>query len=406
MFKRHEIYQYVNSISKGLFTLYYTFYIIHEINDLDHRAIAFAFLSISGVSIIFDLGLSQIFIKSSTSTENKIFTKKAIFAWFLISAIFSALTGIAIGFYVLSKYDTNIWLTPFFALIFSLISSILFSGYVLSVEADGKVAESYKIKMISSLILLSSVGFSYFISFKLYLLAFAFGLSTIWGLFKKKIFLIDFSTLKIFLGRNLIFIRQSSLVWISGFLFWNFPILITTKLYPSNISSTFALTFNILNSINFFSLSIFSSNRAIFSKLISDKLINEALALLKSKLFQIFGLFILGQLTLSLVIFLRFDFALKYTRILNFMDQYIILTILFSFLLLLQIIAVFMRSSGKESFYKELIVINLITPVVFCLGFAGFGINAILIIWTSLVLLITCICFFKFKKLVKLMFYK
>jgi hypothetical protein len=400
MIKEHEFYQYVNSISKGIFSLFFSFYIVHDITDLDQRAIAFSFLSISGVSIIFDLGLSQIFIKWVSTGDNIKIARNSIFSWYFLSALLSALVGLLLGFYFFDQFNYEIWLYPFLALIASLFLNILFSGYALSLEADGKIVESYKVKMLSSLLLLFGGGLSYFFSLKLYFLAVAFGISSFWFIFKKDIFFIRLTSLKTFLLANKLFIRQSSLVWMSGFLFWNAPILISTKLYPSSIASTFALTFNILVSLNFFSLSIFSSNRAVFSKLISNGLISEALNLLKGKFFQIISIFIFGQLILVLFILLKFDFAIKYTKIFFSMEQYFILTALLCCLLILQIIAVFMRSAGKESFYKELVVINFLTPIVFCLGLFDFKINIVLIIWMLIILLITIFCLFKFKSLI------
>lgn len=401
MIKKHEFYQYVNSISKGIFSLFFSFYIVHDITDLDQRAIAFSFLSISGVSIIFDLGLSQIFIKWVSINDNNKNELSSIFSWYFISAILSAIVGLILGFYFFDRFNFEIWLYPFLALIFTLFLNILFTGYVLSLEADGKVVESYKIKMISSLLLLFGGVVSYFFSLKLYFLSFAFGISSFWFIFHKDIFVIKLTTLKFFLSENKLFIRQSSLVWISGFLFWNSPILISTKIYSSSIASTFALTFNILNSLNFFSLSIFSANRAIFSKLISNGLIIDALNLLKVKVYQIFSIFIFGQVIFSLFIFLKFDFAIKYTKIFFSIDQYFILTGLLYCLLILQIIAMFMRSAGKESFYKELVLINFLTPIVFCLGLFDLKINVLLTIWMVLILLITIFCLIKFKSLIK-----
>lgn len=390
---KFTVYQGLSTITKALFTILYLSYAVNNFSSEEDRAISLVLLSLTGVSIIFDLGLSQIFIgwsKINNSNKNKV--RKVIATWYLIVSLLTSITCFLIGVAVFLKYNGQNWIYPLFFTSASLGLNIYLSSALLIDEALGKVDQSYYLKMLSSVGLIFGGAAAYILDFGQYFLALAYLISSLTLLHKRNKIQIAVNELRDFFKCNADFIKKTSMVWISGFLFWHSPVLISAKYLDYGTASEFSITFNLLNSINFFALSILMPYRSIVTKEFMCQRHESAEKIFMSIVKKVISLWLLSQLMLVLFYSMPYELALNYKKTTLSGLEYIITmgVVLLNFLL--QIGAIYMRCAGFELFHKPLVALNFITPFIFFVLAANFKLATILIMWLISMLFILVWC--------------
>lgn len=347
------------------------FFITTKLTPLE-QSVYYTFLSIAAIQWVFELGVSTSVVQKMASLKSKNNINALIQLGFLFFSILALILFFILLIYakwVLEASDLN-WLNAWI-LYSSFICLNIVNNFLLIIE-EGKINPDkvYFTKLISS--------FSYSLTLILSL-KFGYGLLSL-GFSQIAIFIVviimmnhnykmviqSINSIKFIrsyiIFRNIIkFQFKLSIVWITGYLFWNFYTIFFFKYVDEVFSGQFSATNAIFNALSIGMASWLSTKRSVIGYLNS---INEY-----RKTIHIFYkswiLAVLGYMACCFVFILCYKLIPEsyLERLLgfNFIIQIIILRLL---IMIQELMLIFLRTFNDEPLYKVTISNYILTPLV------------------------------------------
>jgi len=351
-----------------------TFILIAESFTELEQGLFFAFLSIGALQLIFEAGMSTSFVQHIASERRRSYGSKLYYGllkgsviWCSVSSILFYLTSVTFAFYVFSDFSVELWLLPLnvFALALSLNMFALFI-YVVQ-EGSGEVLFVYKTRFWGAVLSLALLWVLLFFDAGLYSLAAAqigyliplFVQGQTWKCLAH-IFKSSDANVRSAINGLASFQLRLTAVWVSGYLYWNSPVLLIFKFVDPVYAGKFGLTFSLMNAINQIGQGWLTTQRVHIGSMIADqqfkiarKLFNDVSKI--SLLIVIFGL--LGAVLMSAVLGEQFFFP----RALD-TQSFFVMAIYFALLCRISNLATYTRCYKQEPLFRLFLTMNIFVP--------------------------------------------
>ncbi|HIF9214288.1 TPA: hypothetical protein ACX6QX_003633 [Photobacterium damselae] len=352
------------------------FFITTELSPLE-QSVYYTFLSIAAIQWVFELGISTSIVQKMASLKSRTNINALIQLGFIFFSTISVVLFFVLYIYanwVLS--DSNVMWGPAWILYSSFICLNIINNLLLIIE-EGRLNPErvYFVKLVSS------VSYSIIL-----ILSLKYGLGLIaLGISQVSIFIVVF----LFLGRNYLLIVDSlktvslirsylifksiikfqsklSIVWVTGYLFWNFYTIFFFKFVNEIFSGQFSATNAIFNALAIGMASWLSTKRSIIGRLNSEFEYDKTLNIFyKSSVLASIGYLSLSGIFLILCRWVPNEYL---ERLLPY--NFIIEIMFLRFLILIQeLILIYLRTFNDEPLYKVTIINYVLTPVVIILTY-------------------------------------
>lgn len=368
----------------------------------------FTFISVAAIQQVFEMGISVALVQKYASrledpNANRILFKASLLLYSSLALLF-LFFAIIYGKFIFSDNFQDIkesWYLYIIVISFSLLLNPLYSW----VEGQGEIEKTYRIKLFGSLVTYTSLWFFVLIGQGIYSLVF----SQLCGVF------IQFVLLKIMrihhvtrtnTSKNSLFHElkgisqfqfKLSLVWITGYFYWNSYNVIIFKYITPEVAGIFGLSFAIVNAISVLSQMFLLVQRANIAKYVSSNRMEVAGVIYNKACLASISIYSLASLVLLLCKYV-FSSIEPFNKILSIQDLGGLLIIG----LLMTVIgnmATYCRTSGKEYLFSLSMCMNTLTPLI-SLFVIIFLMSISALIYVVLVLHITYALFavYKFKR--------
>ncbi|MCF7203582.1 hypothetical protein [Pseudomonas oligotrophica] len=344
------------------------------------QGLFFAFLSIGALQLIFEAGMTTSFVQHIASERRRSYESELYYGllkgcviWCSVSAIFFYLTSVAFAFYVFSGFSIQLWLLPLnvFALALSLNMFSLFI-YVVQ-EGSGDILFVYKTRLWGAVVSLALLWLSLFFEAGLYSLAAAqigyliplFIQGKTWRCMAH-IFTSSEANVRLAMYGLASFQFRLTAVWVSGYLYWNSPVLLIFKFVDPVYAGKFGLTFSLMNAINQIGQGWLTTQRVRIGTMIADRKFKIARKLFDdvskfSLLIVISGL--LCAVLMSAILSEQFFFP----RALNTIS-FFVMGIYFALLCRISNLATYTRCYKEEPLFKLFLIMNIVVPAALYLS--------------------------------------
>lgn len=340
----------------------------------NEQGLYYAFLSIAGIQLIFELGFSTAIVQHlAHSKPNKSFFKTYSllgYTFFKFSSILLFFTLIIYGNWYFHDINVNQWQIQWVVFSFFLSLNVYLSILYIIKEGKLEYVRVYEVRLYSSLIYSLVLALSLLFGAKLWSLAisqFSTLLITIYFLIirdKEKLYpKYKICRRRIYWSFRSIIKFQSKLavIWITGYFYWNTFTLFYFKYESPEFAGKIAISIAVLAAISGSSASFVRTKRALYSKLISEGKVNKAKDIfLKSSVLGL-SIYIFITTIFAVVIFTLSD---NY-YVLRFVDfELLLLLILFRLLVLCaELMATFLRAYRDEPLFNVTLITNLSVPI-------------------------------------------
>lgn len=347
---------------------------------VDQQAIYYIFISVSSIQWVFELGMSTCLIQVLSGEKDKEriinYLKFGSF-YFSICSIITFILMTVYCFWVIGL-DSNVsWIYSWFLYAISISSAIILNVLVITEESRGSIELVYKSKFIASIFQSFVLITSLYLGLSLY----ALGISGV-----------SFSIILLYLLRNNVkdilsnlihtkyidlkstflilmpFQSRTAIVWISGYLYWNFYNIYIYKYISVDLSAQFGLLNAALGAISFSMIALLQTKRSSITKSIFSGQKNKTInAFLYTILLGVFGYFVLSISFISL------------SEIINIGDRIFSGILLISFVILrmlsmlLEFNLIYLRCFRCEPLAKITVIAYLIIPLSSIISFELFG---------------------------------
>ncbi|EGL0035714.1 hypothetical protein IPV93_000864 [Escherichia coli] len=315
------------------------------------------------------MGVSTCLIQFMAAEKEKRATYSKI-AFIFYSAI-SILLYIIFYFYskwIFSDTDIEIWRQPW--ILFSVGVCInVFTTFIYIIEEGGGAYEKvYFAKFISSILYSLSLLLSLFLGLKLYSLGIAqfFLFATPMILYRSKIYsyyhsfrINNETNIRIIIKDIVKFQVKLSLVWITGYLYWNFFTIYFYKYVSVDLAGKYGASNTIFGAISLAMLSILQTKRALIGNLISRNAILEVKKIVSQCVSLSVAGFALGSIAIISVMWLWPNPL--FSRFLS-LDSLIALLVFRFFIHLQELILIYLRMYKDEPIYILTVFNYLTTP--------------------------------------------
>lgn len=368
----------------------------------------FTFISVAAIQQVFEMGISVALVQKYASrlddpNANRILFKASLLLYSSLALLF-LFFAIIYGKFIFSDNFQEIkesWYLYIIVISFSLLLNPLYSW----VEGQGEIEKTYRIKLLGSLVTYTSLWVFVLIGQGIYSLVF----SQLCGVF------IQFVLLKIMrihhvtrtnTSKNSLFHElkgisqfqfKLSLVWITGYFYWNSYNVIIFKYITPEVAGIFGLSFAIVNAISVLSQMFLLVQRANIAKYVSSNRMEVAGVIYNKACLASIVIYSLASLVLLLCKYV-FSSIEPFNKILSIQDLGGLLMVG----LLMTVIgnmATYCRTSGKEYLFSLSMCMNTLTPLI-SLFVIIFLMNISALIYVVLVLHIIYALFavYKFKR--------
>lgn len=368
----------------------------------------FTFISVAAVQQVFEMGISVALVQKYASRledahDNRMLFKASLLLYSFLALLF-LFFAITYGKFVFSENFQEIkepWYLYILVISFSLLLNPLYSW----VEGQGEIERTYRIKLFGSLVTYTSLWFFVLIGQGIYSLFF----SQLCGVF------IQFVSLKIMKIHNVTrtsvsksslfhelksisqFQLKLSLVWITGYFYWNSYNVIIFKYLTPEVAGIFGLSFSIVNAISVLSQMFLLVQRANIARYVSVNRKEVAGDIYNKACAASVFIYFLASISLLLCKYF-FSNVEPFNKILSIQDLGGLLMVG----LLMTVIgnmATYCRTSGKEYLFSLSMCMNTLTPIISLLVIKFF-MNISFLVYSVLVLHIVYTLFsvYKFKR--------
>lgn len=364
------------------------FLIINKLTVIE-QSLYYTFISITAIQWVFELGVSTCLIQyiSSEKLDEKVRAYIRFgFLFFLCSSTILFFSMLFYASWVFNDISIKDWIYPWLLYSFFVSSNIFLNFIYVINEGKLKIKKVYKIKFYSGIAYSIFLLFSLYLGFGLYSLAIsqiALLLVTILGFRKSildeinNIYFTNKEEVKNVFYEIIPFQSKLSLVWISGYLYWNFYTIYIFKYTTIQLSSQFGATNAILSALSTAMLSLIITKRANLGRLYSDNGKNKFYNLVASSFFiSIIG-FIFGSIVI--IIAINSDLGELSKRLLSGLILYQIIVLRF-LMFVYEYALVILRSFKKEPLFKITIFNYILTPLLLICSSLLFGVNNMFII--------------------------
>ncbi|WP_324016859.1 lipopolysaccharide biosynthesis protein [Aeromonas hydrophila] len=368
----------------------------------------FTFISVAAIQQVFEMGISVALVQKYASRleephANRVLFKASLLLYSILALLFLFFATIY-GKFIFSENFQEVkepWYLYTIVISFSLLLNPLYSW----VEGQGEIEKTYRIKLLGSLITYASLWFFVLNDQGIYSLFF----SQLCGVF---IQFISLKIMKIYNVTRTIASKDSllhelknisqfqfklSLVWITGYFYWNSYNVIIFKYITPEVAGIFGLSFAIVNAISVLSQMFLLVQRANIARYVSINRMEAAGNIYnKACLASVFIYFLASIVLLSCKhIFSNVE---PFNKILSIQDLGGLLMVG----LLMTVIgnmATYCRTSGKEYLFSLSMCMNTLTPIIALLVIM-FLVNISYLIYSVLALHIiyTFFAVYKFKR--------
>lgn len=348
------------------------------------QGVFFAFLSIGALQLLFEAGMTTSFVQHIASERRSndgsaiyFGYLKASLIWCVFSALFFYWAALFFSLYVFSSFSQELWLLQIKAFLFCLSLNILFSFIYVIKEGQGYVSLVYQTRFVGAILSVLFLWLSLFLEAGLYALA-AGQLGLLAPLIVRKktwqiiysLFNAEHSNIKLAVTRLAGFQVRLTAVWITGYLYWNSPILILFKFVDPSYAGKFGLTFSLMNAINQIGQGWLTTKRVFIGTMIADKQIFEAGRYFR-KISTLSVSTVAAGLIFTVVSSVVLGDYLFFPRALN-SKEFLVMAVYFIMLCRLSNLATYTRCYKYEPLFLLFLVMNLSVPlIIYAFGMLG-----------------------------------
>lgn len=371
-----------------------TFILLAERFTEIEQGLFFSFLSLGALQIVFEAGIStsivQFMLHEKATSDNKDkyfgFLKLAFF-WCFVSAICVVLLGVVLSNYIYGDYPKSTWQTSLYLYLFAIGANLLFTYIYIAAEGNGYVEFVYKYRFYGAIASSVALWLALINDFGLYALSIAniFMLAPLLLNRKTWLFIIDIKTGNIILLKSAFqdikrLQLKLMLVWATGYLYWNSPVLIIFKFVDPIYAGKFGLTFSLLNAVSQLGQGWVLTRRALLGSLVAKREYKKAKALFTkcscASTFAVLGVFIVLMVSKQLI-----GEFLFFPRTLN-SSSFMLLCLFFIILTHISNLATYTRCFKEEPLFYVFLIINILVPsVLLYAGLNGVIEVGLLLIW-------------------------
>lgn len=359
------------SVFLRVFTGPVSILLISDIFTIKEQAVYYVFLSIASIQWIFELGLSTCLIQKIASTDDENSKASLIkfgFLFFSLSSILLFITMQVYAHWTFSELSSDLWLGPWVFYSVAVSINVVFNIFLIVEEANGSPEYLYFTRFLGGLLYSVTLIVTIYMGFGLYSL-FLSQISLLFVYFfrlKRNSENILFSIMKIDIKKVFIEVKsilpfqfKLSLVWISGYLYWNLYSIYLLKFSTIELSAQFGATNAIISALSFASISILQTKRTNVSRKIKNgentlDVFFESILL--ASLFYILSCFFIYNI-------ITYEVIINNERFLSgvMLISYVVLRF---FSMMIEMNFIYVRCYNDEPFYKITMVFYSITPLL------------------------------------------
>lgn len=368
------IYNNVGLMSKTLSGPLIVFLLTSKLSASE-QGLYYAFLSIAGIQIIFELGFSTAIVQNlayyrPTSSYFKAYSKLSVLFFFISSILlFGAL--IFCGEWYFKDIEPYIWRNQWLMFSLALSINIFMTFFYVIKEGNLEYDSVYKIRLYSSLVYAVSLIASLLLGAKMWALFtsqlgmlfvsllcfksdFKYVLNIVRKTNKKRVIIV--------LRKLIKFQVKLSIIWLTGYFYWNGFTLFFFKYESPEFAGKIAISIAILTSLANAASSFVRAKRSLYGKLISEAKNHTAFSIFIRSSGISFLVYLFGCAVFAGLVFLypENEYIRRFTNI-----NIIILLIVFRLLVLsAEIMAIYLRAYRDEPFFKVTLITNLSVPII------------------------------------------
>ncbi|MDO6542472.1 hypothetical protein [Photobacterium sanguinicancri] len=348
------------------------------------------FLSLSAIQWIFELGISTCMVQYISAAKNE--TDKSRYIYFLlffllVSALLLAVFLYIFSFFIFSSVSTDVWLYPWVLYLIMVAVNLFSNSFVLIEESTRDIEYAYMTKMLNAMAYSSSLIFCLYFEWGLYSLFISQLAMFLIVILRERhqiswVFSSDsnknFLTFKRTFLEVIPFQYKLSVIWISGYLYWNAFQLIFFKYESPELAGYFGATNGVFGALAMISISLVSTQRARWGKLNETNGASKTYSLFKIEKIKGLSLYLILSLVLVLL-FLYLPYPEIKVRFLPF--ELLVLLCIFRFFVLFQeFILIYLRTFKDEPLYKITLANYIILPLGILVGLGFDSIYMVFII--------------------------
>ena len=374
---------------------------------IDQQAVYYIFISIAAVQWIFELGMSTCLVQvisgeDCQSKTNNYLTFGGVY--FLLSSVATLVFTTLYCYWVLGEKDLEVWFIPWLVYITSLAGTILINIVLIAEESTGKRKSVYQAKFYSGVFQSTILLFALYLGGGLYALglggwAYVVLLSFI---LRKQVRYISSlfdeikrENLKNTFKELIPFQSRTAIVWISGYIYWNFYNIYIYKYISVDFSAQFGLVNAALSAISFAMLAIFQTKRSDISKSIFSNRKNETKEVFTNAIIVA----CIGYIILSL-------FFVYLSELISISERLLSGEVLWTFItlrflsMILEFILIYLRCFRFEPLSKITVFSYVLIPISSILSHFIFGYKGLFVIPIFLHAIFLYISFSKAKRFI------
>ncbi|EJT0553352.1 hypothetical protein N2J30_001868 [Vibrio vulnificus] len=355
---------------------------------IEQQAIYYAFITISSIQWVFELGVTTALVQYIGKEKNKIKIKAAVKLGTIFYIVMGVCAFLGMNLYaswLFADVDMNLWGGPFLAYA-SIIVVNIFNNICLIIEESQRNASGLYLKK-----LIASISYSMALLLSLYfgcgLYSLAFGQLAILGTYfitLRKSYSILYSSLKINNKEVLSVCRELrnfqskvAVVWFVGYCYWNFYSVFIFKYVDTYISAQFGATNTILSALAFSATALLQTKRVEVGREISE---GKVLKTQERFYFYTFISIIFYLLT-STAIFI----SIQYLPV-SYGDRFLPIDIFFQYaalrliIMISEMVLIYFRMFLEEPIYKLTLVNYIVTPLTCIPSYFFFGSEGLFIL--------------------------
>lgn len=354
------------------------------------QGIYFMFLSLSSVQWVFELGITTCmvqYISSSTNKADRLKYTNFLFYFMISSSLLLFVFLYLSSFYIFDDVAYELWFEPWFFYLI-LVALNLWANFILVVEeGSGDIEHAYMTKMLSAIAYSTTLMSSLYLGGALYSLFFAqlsMFIVVIYRSFNrinyKNIsgFFSCFSSLKATFFKVMPFQYKLSIVWITGYLYWNSFQLILFKYESPELSGYFGATNGVFGALAMMAISLVSTQRARWGRINEIEGGKKTYPYFLREAFKGSVIYIVMSL-IFIVSFALFPYPSLKNRFLP-LSLMALLFVFRYFVLFQEFILIYLRTFKDEPLYKITVVNYMLLPCGIFLGVFLGDVKLVLII--------------------------
>lgn len=349
-----------------------TLMVISKYLSDNELGIYFTFIAVAAIQQVFEMGISVALVQRYASrntqlNENKTLFQTSLFVYLILSVIF-LISAYIYGMVVFGKkFDvlSSVWVS--YIIIIAL--SLLLNPFYSFIEGSGLVYKTYKAKLLGSIVNYTSLCLCVYYGCGIYSLLYSqllglvvqFACCNCYRVYAENRINIKKSTVKMELYSIAGFQTKLTIIWITGYFYWNSYNILIYKYISTEMAGKFGLSFSVMNAISILAQTLMIVRRVEISRLVSQNEYNKA-----KRIFFLVNTIscLLYSVGAMLLIFILYKFSGFYFS-LKLLNVFLLAKLLATGFLMMFIgnVATYCRTSGNEYLFSLSLAMNIITPL-------------------------------------------